>query len=1056
MKKHSRFLPLLLSLFLAFSAAVFGQETTGNIEGTITDPNGARVAGATVELVSESFKRTVTADSSGFFRALQLPVGAYTVNVTGGSFQPFSRKNVQVTLGQTTPVNVTLAVAGTTAEVVVTGADDLAIDPTSSRIQTNLTEQQLDVLPKGNGFTSALKAVPSVRDEPSAGGFSIDGATGVENSFILDGQEVGNFRTGNLNGNNNLPFQLVKELQVKNSGFEAEFGGATGGVINVITKSGANSFHGETGINFVAEKLNARPRPILFGTDAELIYIIPTKDEATDFFPFGSIGGPIIKDRAWFFLSATPQIFETDRRWTFQDGSQGVFRTKQRNDYYFGRVDASITDSLRVFSTFTYNPIKLNGNLPTFNTLFEAPSLADSGSVDPDVLSQLGGRVPASNFNINGTWVATPNLVFSARYSRGYINEKINNYGIPQETLFACSNSGIDFGFACGAGFSNIPNNDLEVMDVSIRNNFEADGSVSINNFLGRHQFKAGYQRFGISNEVLTGYVNTGRIQFNFGRTTAASDGTIFGNRPGEVGYVRLRFIGEFGEASSKNESIYVQDSWQPVSYLTINAGVRFERESVPSFTEGFPGIEFGFGDKIAPRVGFAWDVLQNGKWKVFGNYGQFFDRFKYELPRGSFGGNIFDDYRAPLLASQTDLFSYTPQYVLDNALVYTNFRVPSNDPADFRVDPDLKPVRQTEWTFGTQYDLGKDTVLGGRYTHKQIDDTIEDIGYHTSNAEGAGSEAYFIGNPGRGVCAAIACGRYPVGAEGQKPVRKYDAVEVTLAKRFGQAATINASYTFSRLFGNYSGLASTDEFSVNGGARESPNVNRFFDTPAGAFTVGGEPNLGRLPTDRPHVFKFFGAYTFGANSFLKLPSNNEFEVSGFTVAQSGTPITTRVDLLFDAYIPLNGRGDLGRTPMYTQTDLGLAYRYRFGRDNRWSLQFNVDILNVFNESNVIGVFEAPSFATFFPGDFAALGIDIPGSEGPDGDIQGFREFDRAFFDGRITREAINRLINEDIQTGVDEDGNPVFDAITPDARYGSPQFFQGPRNVRFGFRLTF
>src|SRR5690606_10572065 len=123
-------------------------------------------------------------------------------------------------------------------------------------------------------------------------------------------------------------------------------------------------------------------------------------------------------------------------------------------------------------------------------------------------------------------------------------------------------------------------------------------------------------------------------------------------------------------------------------------------------------------------RLGFAWDVFSNGKVKVFGNYGQFFDRFKYELPRGSFGGNIFDDYRAPLLASMPDIFAYTKEYVLANALVYTNFRVPSNDPTDFRVDPDLKPVRQTEYTFGTQFDLGSDTILSARYTHKRLNTT--------------------------------------------------------------------------------------------------------------------------------------------------------------------------------------------------------------------------------------------------------------------------------------------------------------------------------------------
>ncbi|MCC6327434.1 MAG: TonB-dependent receptor [Acidobacteria bacterium] len=1004
----------------------------------MTDQSGARVAGATINLVSESFQRTVTTDDQGFFRALQMRPGTYTVSATATNFQPYKQDNVQVILGRTTPLNIKLAVGPVGAEVTVTGADEIAIDPTASRIQTNLTQRELELLPKGTNFTSALKAVPAVREEPSAAGFAIDGATGVENSFIIDGQEVANFRTGRLNTNNNLPFQLVQEIQVKTSGFAAEFGGATGGVINVITRGGGNEFHGQAGAEFRAAKLQAGPRPILGPEDTVFSYIYPRKDEGTDFFPFVSLGGPIIKDRLWFFGSATPQFFHSNRLFTFPDGTRGEFRSEQRNNYYFGRIDAAITDNFRIYSTYTHNPIRIRGLLPSFTGLSAASTLSDSAATDPASLAELGGRQPSSNFAINGTFVATSDLVFSARFSRGYINEKLSNYGIPNVTRFQC----VTAGFQCDAGFNNVATNDRTIRDISIRKNYEADASYILNEFLGRHQFKGGYQRFHIKNDVASGYVEPGRVLFYFGRTTAAEDGTIFGNRPGEVGYARLVLIGEFGKASSSNDAIYLQDTWQPFSRLTLNLGVRTEKETVPSFTEGFPGIKFGFGDKIAPRLGFAFDVLGNGRFKIFANYGQFFDRFKYELPRGSFGGNIFDDYRAPLLASQPDIFAYTKQYVLDNALVYTNFRVPSNDPDDFRVDPDLKPVKQTEYTAGAEYSLGSSMVVRARYTRKQMDQTIEDIGYHDEN----GDEAYFIGNPGSGICELAACGRYPVGAPAAKPERQYDAFEINLDKRFADAFAFNASYTFSRLYGNYSGLASTDEFSVNGTARDSPNVNRFFDTPFGAFNVGGEPNNGRLPTDRPHAFKFFGAYTFGRDSFLRLPSNNELELSGFYTLQSGTPITTRVDLIDDAYIILNGRGDLGRTERYSQADLALTFRHRFGRDNRYAMQFNVDVLNAFNQANVLAQFEAITQHTFQPEDFAVFGVDIADRQ----------DFDRAFFDGRITSERIMRLIDEQFQTGVDEDGNPIFETISRDARFDQPQFFQAPRSVRFGFRFQF
>lgn len=1048
MRKKSNYIILILSVIFCFVFTAYGQETTGNIEGTITDPSGARVAGATVELVSQSFRRTVTTNEEGFFRALQLQPGVYTVNATASNFQPLSRENIQVLLGQTTPVNIQLAIGGVGAEVTVTGADQLAIDPTSSRIQTNLTEKELEQLPRGTNFTSALKAVPSVRPEPAAAGFSIDGATGVENSFIIDGQEVSNFRTGGLNSNNNLPFQLVRELQVKNSGFEAEFGGATGGVINVVTKSGGNEFHGEVGTEFDTSKLRSTLRPLLRADETALSYIFPRRDEGLDFFPFASLSGPIIKNRLWFFGSASPQYYSTTRNYRFADGTERSYTRDEQHDYYFARVDASITNNFRVYSTYTYNPVKINGIQPLFNTFASVDeSIRAGNSVSlPSETAQrnLGGRNAASNFNINGNYVATPNLVFSARFSRGYLNEGFDfatnsgSYGIPTVTRFQC----ITAGFQCAAGFQNISTNDRIVRDVSIRKNFDADVSYILDNFGGRHQFKAGYQRFNISNDVASGYVEPGRVLFYFGQTTTSDAGVQFGNRPGEAGYARLVLIGEFGKASSKNEAIYVQDSWQPFNNLTLNLGFRTEREDVPSFTEGFEGIKFGFGDKIAPRLGVAWDVLSNGKFKIFANYGQFFDRFKYELPRGSFGGNIFDDYRAPILNSMTDIFSYTKDYVLANSLSYTNFRVPSNDPSDFRVDPDLKPVRQTEFTFGTQIDLGANTILGARYTRKNLDTTIEDIGFHDENDD----ESYFIGNPGRGVCALAACGRYNVGSDAAKPKRQYDAFEIILDKRFSSNFTINANYTLSRLFGNYSGLASTDEYSVNQTSRDSPNVNRFFDTPFDGFNIGGGANNGRLGTDRPHVFKFFGAYTFNnENSFLRLPSNNELELSTFFTAQSGTPITTRVDLIDNSYIPLYGRGDLGRTEKFTQTDAALAYRYKFGRDNRFGIQFNVDVLNLFNEANTVTRFETISQHIFDVTDFEPFGVTIANRQ----------DFDRAFFDGRITADRIRTLVNNCVDTDPTTAGSQC-DSVEPDARYGQNQFFQGPRSVRFGFKFIF
>ncbi len=317
------------ALVLSMSAIAFAQETTGTIEGTIKDPQGSAVPGVTVTVrtrglqetegarsdATVGFTRTVTTDDSGFFRVLQIPPGWYaiTTSATAG-FGETTVNNIEVVLGRTTPVNIDLK-AGGVAEVVNVTSDQVAIDPTENAIQTNITARTAELLPKGVNFTSLLNTAPAVRNEPLSGGFQIDGASGSENTFIIDGQEVTNFRTGVLNLNNNIPFQFVQEVQVKSSGFDAEFGGATGGVVTVVTRGGSNEFHGELGNEFRVSQFQGDPRRFLrlISNTAGSEYLTPKKDEGTDLFPFASLGGPIIKDRAWFFGSYAPQLIHTRR-----------------------------------------------------------------------------------------------------------------------------------------------------------------------------------------------------------------------------------------------------------------------------------------------------------------------------------------------------------------------------------------------------------------------------------------------------------------------------------------------------------------------------------------------------------------------------------------------------------------------------------------------------------------------------------------------------------------------------------------------------------------------
>ncbi len=225
MNKQFKFTSLVLTLIFCFSAIAFGQRTTGNIEGTITDPQGAVVPNATVTARSTGstagFNQTVTTDENGYFLFPQVSSGTYTVTATGTGFTTATGE-VTVVVDKSANFSPQLTLGASTTTVDIVADSSTQIDVGDTKIDTNITKQVIEDLPSGTTFASLLKIAPNVRPEALAGGFQIDGASGAENVFILDGQEVTNFRTGQLNTNFNVPFEIVQEVQVKSTGYEAD------------------------------------------------------------------------------------------------------------------------------------------------------------------------------------------------------------------------------------------------------------------------------------------------------------------------------------------------------------------------------------------------------------------------------------------------------------------------------------------------------------------------------------------------------------------------------------------------------------------------------------------------------------------------------------------------------------------------------------------------------------------------------------------------------------------------------------------------------------------
>jgi Carboxypeptidase regulatory-like domain/TonB-dependent Receptor Plug Domain len=1031
MRKSIVFLATALALALMLSLSTFAQQTSGSLLGTVTDATGAVVPGASITVtgIDVGFNRTVQTDNNGAYELQQIPAGRYRVVIASiKGFASQTDENVTVQLNNRTTRDFMMTTTAT-ATVDVTG-EGVIIDNTTAKAQSNLSARQIEALPKGTGFTSLLKTTVAVRNEPLGGQLSINGATGPENSFIVDGQETQNFATGLINTNQDIPFQAIQELQVKTSGFEAEFGGATGGVINAVTKSGSNQFRGEFGSQFNLQRFNAGPRPTYsvsaVGSAVETtpgsgqgLEVRPfNRDNGYNFYPTALISGPIVKDKLWFFAIHSPRYTNVERTTNYYTGfgSQRVptvfspllqslgashtqtYRQNTAYDYSQFRLDSSPWSKLRITASYIWNPISQQGSLPGGTTTIGSPAtLVINGQTyqGSEAAKFAGGRQNASNLRFEGTYTPTSNLIFLARYTRGFQNEKLGAYGVPTGTpQYVCQlvpNSVTNAG--CSQGFVNVSTNSGVTKNVSVRDSYVAQLTYLFHG-LGSHELKFGFEHSQIFNDVASGNAGTGRTYLYYAPTDPADPNYKYKCFLPSTVYVQWKIttgtypcpadsigtgvtyqFATFGNAVNKANNFFIQDKWQIGGRLTLSLGVRDEKENIPSFAGNSINLVFPFSAKIAPRIGVAYALTGDGKTKIAAFYGRFFDRLKFALPQGSFGGQFYHVSYFYIRAGAPAYTNYTvgslhgsyafpsggqcpnpagSQYVCDQ-----DYRIPSNAAAQdiFNtggVDQNVKPYRQSEYTVEFQREVMRASIFTARVLYRNLDQTIEDIGIPAP-----AGEAYIIGNPGLGLAASL----YKQLGYNTIPqaVRKYKALQLEYDTRYINHFSVNLNYTLSRLSGNYSGLASPDEVSTATGVGRTttPNTNRDFDEPWVGYTVSGQQALGTLPLDRTHVFKASGTYTFDWRG----NRSHSTDVSFFTTGESGTPLTTFVNVS-GIPIPLTKRGDLGRSPIFTQTDLNLSHKYRFGRDDRFAVALDFNVINLFNENSVIAVDQSRTAGT--------------------------------------------------------------------------------------------
>lgn len=594
MKLNRLLIVLAAALLIGINA--FGQGTTGDLTGTVTS-GGSPVPGVTVTASSPSLQgvRTTNTDVNGNYTIGALPPGDYTVKFDLSGMQSVS-KRTRVALAQTARADADLKISGITEAITVTAQSPVTAALESTEVQTNVQQATVNELPMVRDLVNVAGLAPGVTTGSTTTlnngtQMVISGAPSADNLYLVNGAVVNeNIRS---QVHNLFIEDAIQETTVQTAGISAEYGRFTGGVVNMITKSGGNQVTASVRDNLENQKWTAMTK---YPSEPAHLDKINPYYEAT-------LGGPIMRDRLWFFLAGRYRKTSTSTSFFSLAGEPTAPYTRgQTNKRYEGKLTAQIAPNHNLTASYMTNNVT-DTNYCFFNC-------AEPANIDPS------RNLPNNFLTAQYNGVITQKLMVEVGYSKKYFAFKNSGGDFPDfvhGTWGYDLNTGAFFGAPVFCGFCS----------PELRNNHDVSAKTTYylaTQSLGTHTLVAGVDDF-VESRKANNYQSGSNFEvYTFNTPDRAADGTVMPIiTAGD--YIQWTPIFALSRGSDLNtKSAFVNDKWDLSKNFNFNIGLRYDKNHVIDSA----GHETANDSKVSPRLGIVYDVMGNGHLRLNANYGTY------------------------------------------------------------------------------------------------------------------------------------------------------------------------------------------------------------------------------------------------------------------------------------------------------------------------------------------------------------------------------------------------------------------------------------------------